>query len=45
LCTSEPLEIENGLDHSGIAEKRFDGRRAEEAVEKVHAKSVNGNCM
>jgi hypothetical protein len=31
------------LDGSGIAEKRFDRRRAEEAVQKAHAKSVNGN--
>jgi 4-hydroxybenzoyl-CoA thioesterase len=38
------FEIKHGLDRSRIAEKRFDRGRVEEAVQKVHAKSVNGNC-
>jgi hypothetical protein len=31
------FEIQDGLDGSGIAEEGFDGRRAEETVQELHA--------
>jgi len=38
LCARESgFKVEDGLNGSGITETRFDGRRAKEAIEKMHA--------